>query len=63
MTYLSRLGKGNRRLLIAGINDPQWRSVGNAQDAQTGPDASIPSAICNRAWMVTGHADKRSGEN
>lgn len=61
--YLSRLGNGNLLLLMAGTSDPQCLSVGNAQDAQTGPEASMLSAICSKAWIVTGHADNLSGES
>lgn len=56
------LAHGKRRLLTADAIVPQYRSMGNAQAAHTGPVASMLSAICRRAWIVSGQAERRSFE-
>ena len=48
------LDQGNCQLAMAGCNAPQKRSMGNTQDAHTGPVASMLSAMCRRVWTVTG---------
>ena len=48
-------------LLMAGWREPQKCSIGNAQDVQTGPVASIESAIWRSAWIVIGQVAIRVG--
>lgn len=55
------LAYGKRRLFTTGGSVPQNRSITNAQDTHTGPDAGIPSDICNNACSVTGHVGRRFG--
>ena len=43
------------------FEDPQYLSITNAQYIDTGPAASMQSAICSKECSVTGHVDTLVG--
>jgi hypothetical protein len=55
------LDEGYRRLLLAQIMALQKRSIRKTQKAQTGPMASMSSAMCSKACTGSVLAGKQAG--